>query len=358
MKSVIIKLISIISVSAIIFLLRSKIILKYNAIIPEPTVYVYNDKNYCNLQSPVTEKSSNVHYVTLTFLGDCMLASMLGESGFNTFNKLADIEQPEYFFMNFTDIFKNDTLTFANCENVFTDNNELLPVIKNHSPAYWYKSKTQNAGIFKAGNIDVVSIANNHISDYGAEGRTDTINALESNDIIWSDHNKPLIFDIKGFKIAVLCTEMNSSGNISHIIPWIEKIKDISDYKIIYYHGGTELSHVPDEGRVRASHTLIDYGADLVIGHHPHVLQPMEIYNGSVIIHSLGNFLFGGGRPENRSVIFQQILLITDNVITDIENNIIPIYNYVSDYQPAIIENEAVKQRVIDFMNGLADSPV
>ena len=136
-----------------------------------------------------------------------------------------------------------------------------------------------------------------------------------------------------------------------------------SDYQIVFYHGGKERLHAPEEWKQRASRKLIDNGADLVIGNHPHVLQPMEEYNGKTIIYSLGNFCYGGHRqPKNRTVIYKKILTINKETMNvTVENdNIIPCYVYTektNNYQPAPIINETEKQKVIDFMNQKIDLP-
>jgi poly-gamma-glutamate synthesis protein (capsule biosynthesis protein) len=112
----------------------------------------------------------------------------------------------------------------------------------------------------------------------------------------------------------------------------------------------------------------VDNGADLILGDHPHVLQPMEEYNGAYIVYSLGNFCFGGNRhPENRTIIFNETLTITNDTgtgtyeVTGKTYDITPCYVYTGDtnnWQPAIIEDEETKNKVLDFMQGLTDSPL
>ena len=107
----------------------------------------------------------------------------------------------------------------------------------------------------------------------------------------------------------------------------------------------------------------MDAGADLVIGNHPHVLQPMEMYNGVRIIYSLGNFCFGGSRsPENRTVMYTLQLTINKdgNTVEEVTDNIIPCYVYTgstNNWQPAPIADETEKQNVIDFMNWKRETP-
>ena len=114
---------------------------------------------------------------------------------------------------------------------------------------------------------------------------------------------------------------------------------------------------------MRASRRLIDNGADLVLGNHPHVLQPREVYKGKEIIYSLGNFCFGGSRgPENRTIIYQLILRVENGELVSAASELIPCYVHtggrVNNYCPAPIEDEAQARRVLDFMDGKAKLPL
>ena len=109
---------------------------------------------------------------------------------------------------------------------------------------------------------------------------------------------------------------------------------------------------------------LVDNGADLVIGNHPHVLQPMETYNGVNIIYSMGNFLFGGNRrPENRTIIYQHtITLNNDKTVKEQSYEVIPCYVHtgadLNNYRPAVVTDETLKQKILDFMSWKISSPV
>ena len=104
-------------------------------------------------------------------------------------------------------------------------------------------------------------------------------------------------------------------------------------------------------------------GADLVLGNHPHVLQPREVYKGKEIVYSLGNFCFGGSRgPENRTIIYQLILRVENGELVSAASELIPCYVHtggrVNNYCPAPIEDEAQARRVLDFMDGKAKLPL
>jgi poly-gamma-glutamate synthesis protein (capsule biosynthesis protein) len=301
--------------------------------------------------------SIEINTVTLSFVGDCMLASYRGEYNWNTFNYRADNEDPSYFFHGVSDIFNNDDFTVANCENVFTDN-DLAETDKGYDGAYWYKSRSANASIFKAGGVDIISLANNHIYDYGEQGKTDTIAAADAVSLIWGDDDNPVILEKYGYKIALMCVTFMSSENIDRTVAALSEIQMTTDFQIIYFHGGTERVYDPSVNIINAAHRLADAGADLIIGHHPHVLQPIERYNGVNIVYSLGNFIFGAGRGENRTIIYQYIFNITGGRLLDTMENIIPCYCFAERWQPSVIYDQKIKKRVTDFLAGNAESPL
>lgn len=301
--------------------------------------------------------------VDLTFVGDCMLSTYKGQYYEGSFSWYAANYPNTYFFEKVQDYFSNDDFTIVNLENVLTDN-KLSEVWKDHSPAYWYKAPTSNAKILTASSIEAVSLANNHFGDYGTQGRKDTMNAVSSVGIPYGTNDQTIYLEKDGFKIAVICHGLWSEWQANDIIARIKEASSKSDYQIVFYHGGTERIHSPEQWKIRASRSLVDAGADLVIGNHPHVLQPMEMYNGVRIIYSLGNFCFGGSsKPENRTVIYQIHLTIDKKTgkLDSWTDEIIPCYVYTgntNNWQPAPITDTTLKQKVIDFMNWKVKTPV
>ena len=295
--------------------------------------------------------------ITISFVGDCMLATDRGLEYEGSFNKLAKDSEPSYFFENFTELFENDDWTVANLENVFTDNPEATPRNKGYTPAYWYKSTTANTAILKAGSVEIVSLANNHSEDYGRIGYEDTRNALEAAGIQWGDNDNILILEKEGFTIALYCTTFYYTGYDRIIIAKMSEVE--ADYKIVYFHGGTERVHEPDTWKAAGAKRMIDSGIDLVIGGHPHVLQPIEVYNGKTIVHSLGNFVFGGSKKEeNRTIVYRLHLTVTEEEITESRDEVIPCYVYTDLYKPGIITNETEIAAVNAFLAGETESPI
>ncbi|MBQ7125329.1 MAG: CapA family protein [Clostridia bacterium] len=313
---------------------------------------------------PVTtaEPEPEINTITISFVGDCLLATYKGGRASGSFNRFAETAEPSHFFAKVYDIFAADDFTVANCENVFTDSN-LQEVAKDHSPAYWYRSPKKNAKIFSAGSVELVSVSNNHTNDYGTKGAKDTKDALEAAGVEWGESSKPIIVEKYGVKIAIYMTGMWGEYRTTALSKKISELEEVSDYQVIYYHGGTERKYTPDAWRVRASKKLIDAGADLVIGNHPHVIQPMETYNGKDILYSLGNFLFGGSvRDDKFTIIYQKVLTVCEGEIIGEDYNIIPVYEYEGEknvlWQPVpMTEGSEDYNSVIDFMHGKVKTP-
>ncbi len=295
--------------------------------------------------------------ITLSFVGDCMLATDRGGEWDGSFNALAKKVEPVYFLENFIEIFENDDWTVANLENVFTDNEEAPMRNKGYTPAYWYRSSTANTAILNAGSVEVVSLSNNHSEDYTSVGYADTRTALDEAGIKWGDNENIVMLEKNGFTVALYCTTFYYTGYDTVISNKMANIN--ADYKIVYFHGGTERVHTPDAWKAAGCRRMIDNGIDIVIGHHPHVLQPIEVYNGKTIVHSLGNFVFGGSRSEeNRTIVYRLTLKVVDDELFSVSDEVIPCYVYTDLYKPGIIENEAEIAAVEAFLRGETDSPI
>lgn len=300
--------------------------------------------------------------ITLSFVGDMILATNKDTYYSGCFNDYAATHDPSYFLEKVRPVFEADDFTIANVENVFTDR-QLTPVEKDYSPAFWFASKASNINILAGSSVEGAMISNNHIRDYGQEGYNDTVQAITNSGMIYGDTGKIMYFEKGGYVISVICSGMWGEYQANNIVNLIKQAEQHSHYQAVIFHGGTEKIHAPEEWKRRAARKLVDNGADLVVGGHPHVLQPREIYNGVEIIYSIGNFCYGGHRyPENRTVIYQMTLTVGKDLSLQASNsNIIPCYVYtgsINNFQPAIVDDETIKNKILDFMNGKIDSPV
>jgi poly-gamma-glutamate synthesis protein (capsule biosynthesis protein) len=176
-----------------------------------------------------------------------------------------------------------------------------------------------------------VNLANNHIFDYGKVGLYDTIVYLDSVGIRHvgagldaARARQPAIVRANGQRIAFLGyygggeapkatrTEPGvASRNMRYIRSDIENIRhgNAADFVVINLHWGTEKAEIPDQDQIDFAHQAIDAGADLVIGHHPHVLQGIERYKSGVIVYSLGNFVFGGNSRDTYDTALFEVQL-------------------------------------------------
>jgi poly-gamma-glutamate synthesis protein (capsule biosynthesis protein) len=189
------------------------------------------------------------------------------------------------------------------------------PLTDSTSPKWGHfptlKANTKTIRILNGLNVDVASLANNHIYDYGEWGFTDTVSVLEKNKIAWvgagwtpKEANSPLIYSKNNNTIGIVALAQREIAAVRHdesgsgiltekrAICEINKLKNNVDVIIAYLHFGVEFYAYPTPDQVKLCRLLIDEGASLVIGHHPHVVQGYEFYKEGFIAYSLGNFIF------------------------------------------------------------------
>ncbi len=290
--------------------------------------------------------------VLLSFVGDCTLASDLGEVKEPNLLWMAQNKPHEYFFEGVYDVLSKDDLTFANCENVFTD--RYLSKRPKSGTAFWFTSPASNADILKLGSVEVAGVANNHTYDYREDGLLDTVSALEAQGIVAGQDCVPVYVQAKDMTIGVVFCTMWSSGQRTAIENALTNMQDNCDYSIVYFHGGSEGRHYPDNYVIDVCRGLANSGlCDLIVGSHSHVLQPMEVVNNVPIAYSLGNFCFGGNaHPENMTAIMQVVLTETDGGITT-ETSFVPCYVHTgsrNNYQPALMTDSADKAEVMALL--------
>ena len=246
--------------------------------------------------------SGNDNEILLTFGGDVTFGDYKG-----TQQEFFEKNGNDYsiIFSNLYDIFSNDDLTMVNLETTITD-------ASNHKDKdYAFRAPFEYVNILTEGSVEAVSIANNHGKDFYEEGRYDTARTLMENNIIVAGENYVGSVEIKGIQIALLGYTTFETGGFDYIAA-IER--DISymnrthDIVIVMMHWGNELVYTTKKSDIDLGHKLIDLGADLVVGSHPHNIKGIEYYKGKYIVYSLGNCSFAGsGSPTDDDIIlFQQ----------------------------------------------------
>lgn len=292
--------------------------------------------------------------LTLSFIGDCIIGSESGKINDGNFSYMAANSPHTYFFEKVVSELSKDDFTIANMECVITDR-DLEKIGKDYDPAFWYKTPTSNTDILTLGSVEVASIVNNHTGDYGDEGYDDTVVALKSHGLRVGENLKPLYIEKNGIKIGLLCCNLWSSYNVSYIEEALGTMQNECEFKIVLFHGGEEGIHEPDNYKIDACRYLANSGlCDLIVGSHPHVLQPMEVVNDVPILYSLGNFCYSAANyPDNQTVIFRVELKKEESKVKA-DTELIPCYvytGYINNYQPMIMPEGEDKDRTLALMN-------
>ena len=282
--------------------------------------------------------------LTLSVVGDCTLGTDEYFDYDTSLNAYYENYGADYFMANVKSIFSKDDLTIANFEGTLTESTE------REDKQFAFKAPASYANILTAGSVEAVNTANNHSHDYGEESFNDTLKALDTANILHFGYDETAVTEVKGVKVGLVgIYELNDHlGREEQLKQNIAKVKqDGAQLIVVIFHWGNEKEEVPDENQKTLGHLAIDEGADLVCGHHPHVLQGIEEYKGKNIVYSLGNFCFGGNAyPSGMdTIIFQQTFTIDQNGVKDDNvTNIIPCsissdsdYN---NYQPTPAEGE------------------
>ena len=296
------------------------------------------DSSNATVSSPVS--------LTLSVVGDCTLGTDETFDYDTSLNAYYENYGADYFLQNVKDIFSADDLTIANFEGTLTDSDE------REDKTFAFKAPASYASILTGGSVEAVNTANNHSHDYGEQSFDDTLAALDDAGIVHFGYNETAVMDVKGIKVGLvgiyelydhLECEQQLKDNIA-------KVKaDGAQLIVAIFHWGNETETVPDSNQTTLGRIAIDEGADLVCGHHPHVLQGIETYKGRNIVYSLGNFCFGGNSSPSDmdTMIYQQTFTIdADGVKKDNVTNIIPCsissaaYDGYNNYQPTPAEGD------------------
>ena len=296
------------------------------------------DSSNATVSSPVS--------LTLSVVGDCTLGTDETFDYDTSLNAYYENYGADYFLQNVKDIFSTDDLTIANFEGTLTDSDE------REDKTFAFKAPASYASILTGGSVEAVNTANNHSHDYGEQSFDDTLAALDDAGIVHFGYDETAVMDVKGIKVGLvgiyelydhLEREQQLKDNIA-------KVKaDGAQLIVVIFHWGNETETVPDSNQTTLGRIAIDEGADLVCGHHPHVLQGIETYKDKNIVYSLGNFCFGGNSSPSDmdTMIYQQTFTIdADGIKKDNVTNIIPCsissaaYDGYNNYQPTPAEGD------------------
>jgi len=309
----------------------------------------------CLLPLLLAEPCGSGEKVTFCAVGDVLL-----DRGIRTMINQKGIDYP---FEKTTAYLNYYDLTFCNLE---------CPISKNGAPLnkpYVFRGDPSFVEGLKKSGLKIFSLANNHTLDYGREAFLETKEILESHGLHavgagnnQSEASKGKIITKNGVNLAFLAfVTMPLEGivysedlpgpaqaDIEGIMDKIKSLRGTSDYVIVSFHWGKEYSSFPSTQQKEYARRVIDHGADLVLGHHPHVIQSIEKYKGSFILYSLGSFVFDqSSQPRNESFIF--VCTFADKKI--VSPHIIPII--IEKRQPHFAKGEDFK-RIVSRVNSIS----
>ena len=288
--------------------------------------------------------------ITISAVGDCTLGKDPSSAYATSFNAAYDKNGADWFLQNVRSVFEEDDMTIANFEGTLTDSNSAA------DKTFTFKGDDDYLKVLTGSGVDFMSFANNHAYDYGETGYKDTIQVFEENNVPYASYDKVGTYKVKGVKIGVV--SVYGENAFTDIKNGIQELKDRDmDIIIVSMHSGAERVYYPAERQIQLGHLAVDEGADLVIGHHPHVLEGVEFYKGVYINYSIGNFCFGGNShpTDLNTVILQKTFKLKNGKLhRDDQLHIIPCSissaSSYNNYQPSILSGDQ-KQSILTKMN-------
>ena len=261
-------------------------------------------------QTETSARETDHYSYTFSFAGDCTIGSLLEWQGSLDIDFQSVVKDDyAYPLSHVRDIFEKDDLTVVNLEGTFTNAADAV------EKPYRFRADPAYVRVLTEGSVEAVSTANNHSGDFKEAGLADTIAALDSAGILHTGPGGLLIRTLDG-GLTIGIVSYNTVDSSAGEWQWRQDIRqDIDACKeagcrliIGFMHWGTvEYLTEPEAWEVQLAHDMADWGCDLIVGGHAHILQRMEYYNDVPIFYSMGNFCFGGntGPDDMDSVIVQ-----------------------------------------------------
>ncbi|WP_409304598.1 CapA family protein [Peribacillus sp. SCS-155] len=301
---------------------------------------------------PVTET------IKISAAGDFTLGTDESFAYTGSFPDEADNQGLSYFAEKLDNIFKKDDFSSVNLETTLTN------ATQKAEKTFRFKGDPSYVKILQLAGIESVNLANNHIKDYLEKGYEDTKAVLKNNNVGYFGYENEYVTTVKGVKIGALGYEgwQDTPELRNKVSTAITNLRNQGvQIVLVHFHWGIESNYVPNESQKTLARFTIDSGADLILGHHPHVVQGIEEYKGRYIVYSLGNFMFGGNRnPRDKDTfVFQQTFYIENGKLSDKKDmKIIPFsissVSSRNNYQPTLLKG-AEADRVLKKVNDLSE---
>lgn len=276
--------------------------------------------------SPERVFKDGTFQLIITAAGDMTIGGDVRKRGDSIFERELKKQGGDLNFItrNVGDIFKNDDMTIVNFESTLTT----APVYKANNE-FVFSAPPEYVKILTDGGIEAVALENNHVMDHGETGLNETKATLDAAGIVWSDSKNLGVFRVHDVSIAML-TYQQYREKVEELLVQVpldvQNAKAQHDIVIVSFHWGQELDYKPNRNQINLGRATIDAGADLVLGHHSHRINPIEYYKGKYIVYSLGNFSFAGNnKPSDMSTfLFQQRFIVKPGSVQSDSFRIIP----------------------------------
>lgn len=313
--------------------------------VPESTAENPTETAISTEATETTVPEPQIVTLTITAAGDVTLGNHAGQGYEGTFREMYDKKDNAYFLQNVKDIFEADDMTIVNFEGVLTFCDDLV------EKEFNMKGDPEYIGILTEASVEAVSFGNNHRLDYGQQGSDDTVAAFEEAGIVYAYDNITGIYETQGIRIGFVSVNEVYDGNAveAYLEDGIRYLREEEQVNLVIAccHWGEERANYPEDYQKELGHKCIDWGADLVLGAHAHVLQGVEVYKERFIVYGLANFCFGGNRnPKDKdTMIFQQTFTFVDGVKQEgQEAKVIPCsvssVSYRNDFCPTPADGE------------------
>ncbi|KJS68869.1 MAG: hypothetical protein JL50_03375 [Peptococcaceae bacterium BICA1-7] len=296
--------------------------------------------------------------VVITLVGDVLLADRVGDA--------IAAYGADYPWRDTARLLGHADVTIANLECTVSERGEPIP-----EKQYTFRAAPESIrGAVNAG-VDILTLANNHVMDYGPAAFLDTLRVIKEKKLLYAgaglneeEAYGPVLLERNGFKIAVLAFSkvvprtdwiagksrpgVASGHNSKLMLESVRQAAERADITIVSMHWGQETADYPRQEEINLAHRLVDAGADVVVGHHPHVMQGLELYNNKLIAYSLGNFIFTSSSQKAREGSIMQIVFDSGGGFTA---RIIP--TYINSAATTVLRGEE-RKRVLSRVKGLS----
>ncbi len=304
--------------------------------------------------SEVVRTISDPYELNLSFVGDCSIGGLPASRGRpGTYTAVVDEKGPAWPFSLVRYYLDNDDLTFANSEVVFTN------ATRYQSKRTVLGAPPEYAKVYLHSGIDILNTANNHCMDYYAQGYRDTLQTLDALGIphfgtlypgTKQEQDRLETVEIKGVRIGAVGFSYPQTADLPLIGERIKKLRGAGcDLVIVSLHWGREVSSSPKGWQITMAQRVIELGADVIWGHHPHILQQVMFCQGKPVFFSTGNFTFGAMQDVDPDTgIFQLKYSLRSGKPELVRFSVVPCRTQgKGDFRPMPLTQEKEKQKML-----------